>query len=339
MMSSFSERPDETNNSNSGEFIPITHYKTDGSINEAFINLFPKSNEFIKPMIEKILIANKILMLTSNDLTSIDIPNNFVQNCYNISQIEFDEIEPETQPDDSLIVDRISYRYLEDTNFSETYAERNVSNIIRRKGWLGNHGENGIRGIIGIDLGNSAENGIRSIDGFGVKMFDDQVNDRVEFGIFESGKFKKGLLITPQHGWIFGKFDDDVLIEGEDYLQLYFEDDLTVVIKKHCSGGNCLKKIESFLKRGNKNPAIYKYEENLLITSNGEEYNGNLDHELWLFNEAVSNVDIPCIVLEKEPVYAPNNTNSILHYNATVKNFNSSIERIEKIPVEEIIGC
>ena len=184
MMSSFSERPDETNNSNSGEFIPITHYKTDGSINEAFINLFPK---FIKPMIEKILIANKILMLTSNDLTSIDIPNNFVQNCYNISQIEFDEIEPETQPDDSLIVDRIRYRYLEDTNFSETYAERNVSNIIRRKVWLGNHGENGIRGIRGIDLGNSAENGIRSIDGFGVKMFDDQVNDRVEFGIFESG--------------------------------------------------------------------------------------------------------------------------------------------------------
>ena len=78
MMSSLSETPDETNNSNSGEFIPITHYKTDGSINEAFINLFPI---FIKRIIEKILIANKILMLTSNDLTSIDIPNNFVQNC------------------------------------------------------------------------------------------------------------------------------------------------------------------------------------------------------------------------------------------------------------------
>lgn len=295
--------------------LQIPHYNEDGSVNQDFINLFP--SEKFGAIINYVLKLNKRLELLN--LPILEIPDNFISDCFHLSQVNFVEFFPNPEQED-VYSGRCRSIQTNDYIFQEI------------QGSVTNNGE--IKERSGICY---FRNG--TANGFGIF-----INHKIEFGTFESGHLNNGAVwLIKDRKIAIGCFKDDGFPQDNEHLwEIQIEDyngESLLIAKKSIIYQNIGTELETRFQINNKESASKVGNE--FTTNDGHRYNRDEDDELiyiTIFENGTNNpIYIPAVILNKEPVYHPN-TNSIHHYNATVKHFDSS-RSIEEIPVEAIIGC
>jgi hypothetical protein len=297
--------------------LQIPHYNEDGSVNQDFLNLFPP--EHFRFIIYFVLTINKRLELLN--LPILEIPDNFISDCFRLSQVNFEEFFP--NPERGEIYSG-RFRSIQDNDyiFQESHSFVTNNDEIEDK-----------RSRIGY-FRNGAANGFCIL-----------ANEiRIQFGTFESGHLINGAIwLIEDTKLAIGCFKDDGSPQDNEHLWeiqiIKYNQESLAIATKYIVYQNIGTELETRFQINNKESASTIGNE--FTTNDGQRYNRDEDDELIYntINDIRTNkiFYIPAVILNKEPFYDPNNTNSILHYNVTVKHFDSSI-KIEKIPVEAIIG-
>jgi len=297
------------------DILQIPHYNEDGSVNQDFLNLFPP--EHFRFIISFVLKINKRLELLN--LPILEIPDTFISDCFRLSQVNFEEFFPNPERGE-IYSGRCRSIQDNDYIFQESHETNNdeIDDNLSRIGYF--------------------RNGI--VNGFSIF-----INENVaQFGNYESGHFINGAKwIIEDKKLVIGYFKDDGSPQDNEHLWeiqiIKYNQESLAIAKKSIVNQNIGTELETRFQINNKESA-YKIG-NEFTTNDGERYNRDEDDELIYVTlndiETNNTFYIPAVILNKEPAYDPN-TNSILHYNATVKHFDSS-RSIEEIPVEAIIGC